>query len=488
MQTLNKKKNLKINIFLNISYQLIIVLVPFFTSPYLSRTLGAEVTGIYSYTYSIAYYAILFGILGFTHYGNRCIARCRDDAEKLRKTFWTLYYLQLISFSISISVYCVALLIVSPANIIIFWIQLVAIIGNMIDVTWFYYGNESFGVVFVRNLFIKIINLVLIFVLVKGPGDLWIYTLIMGGATFVGQLVTWPYILKNIRPCKVCFDELKQHIKPVLILFIPTLATSIFTVMDKIMLGIISPYTEVGYYDYSEKIIAIPKALITALGTAMLPRVSNLVSRNDDVQAKKYLKITMYYVFAFSSALLFGIAAVSSIFAVIYWGKDYHVCGLLITILAPSVFFALIGNVLRTQYLIPYMKDKQYVAAIIIGAVVNFVGNIFLIRYYGAVGACISTVLAEFSITFVHILSARKDLPLLNYFINGFSFILFGAIMFIIIYLIKDNFKVDISSLLILILIGASIYIILCIFYILFSPDSVSKMIRERFKKNVKKV
>jgi len=89
--------SVKKNFAYNFIYQVLIMILPLITAPYLSRVLRADGMGTYSYTYSIAYYFTLFGMLGLNNYGNRSIARIRNDKEKLSKTFWEIYGMQVIT-------------------------------------------------------------------------------------------------------------------------------------------------------------------------------------------------------------------------------------------------------------------------------------------------------------------------------------------------------------------------------------------------------
>ncbi len=80
--------DVKKNIIYNITYQILILLLPLVTTPYISRVIGAEGIGIYSYNYSIVNYFMLFALLGLNNYGNRSIAAVRDDKVKLSETFF----------------------------------------------------------------------------------------------------------------------------------------------------------------------------------------------------------------------------------------------------------------------------------------------------------------------------------------------------------------------------------------------------------------
>lgn len=235
----------KRNFIYNLIYQILILIIPLITAPYLSRVIGAEGVGIYSYTYSIVYYFMLLCLLGVNNYGNRSIAKVRDDKEKLSKTFWSIYFFQLLMGIVMLIMYFVYIFIFENKYKNIAIIQSLFIISAMLDISWFYFGLEEFKMTITRSTLIKIGNIILIFLFVKSSEDLWKYTLIMSGMTVLSQVLLWGFIKKRIHFVKINKEDILKHIKPNLILFIPVLAVSLYKIMDKIMLGKMTNVTEV---------------------------------------------------------------------------------------------------------------------------------------------------------------------------------------------------------------------------------------------------
>lgn len=484
--------NIGKNLTYNILYQILSLIVPLITSPYLSRILGVESIGIYSYTYSIVFYFMIIAVLGINNYGNRSIAKAKDNEEKLNIEFSSIYFIQLCMSIIMIISYMIYVCLFVKEYRIIAIIQGLYILANAVDITWFFYGMEEFKVTVSRNALVKIISLFLILVLVKSKDSLWIYTLIMAGSTFIGQIIIWPLLLKKINIVKPKKEDITPHIKPILILFIPVLAISIFSYMDKIMLGFIGGMSETGFFENSEKIISIPKALITALGTVMLPRTAHLIANGEEEKSKIYIENTMFYVLLISSACAFGLAAVSDLFSIVFWGTDFYKCGKLISLMTPALVFSVFGNVIRTQYLIPRSMDKEYTVSLVIGAIVNIVLNILLIPILGAVGAVIGTVCAEFSLCAYQTYTVRKYLDIKGFIRSGIAFFPIGFIMFISIKRIDYYLQPSILTLILEILYGAIIFSILSCIYILLSKNKVSlrikRMIQIRLVKKRKEI
>ena len=343
--------SIKKNFSYNIIYRILVLIMPLITAPYISRVIGAEGQGIFSYTSSIAQYFLLFAMLGVSNYGNRVIAKNRDNKEKLSKEFFSIYALQIITSLIVILVYIIYVVFFVDEYQMYAMIQLIYILSAFFDISWFFFGLEKFKLTVTRNAIIKIISVLSIFVLVKQQDDLWKYALIMVSATLISQLSLFPFLRNEIIFVKPKWKDIKQHIKPNIILFVPVIAVSIYRIMDKIMLGAMSTIEEVGYYENADKIINVPLSFITALGTVMLPRISNLVAKGEENQINRYINKSMEFVIFLSIPISLGLIAVGGTFAPIFFGDEFVVTGYVIQCLAITTFFISCANVIRTQYL-----------------------------------------------------------------------------------------------------------------------------------------
>lgn len=459
---------MKKNFIYNIVYQILILILPLITVPYVSRILGADGVGIYSYTYSIAYYFMLMAMLGLNNYGNRVIAKVRDDKEKLSKEFCSIYVFQLITSSIIIIAYLLYVFIFDNPYKPIALIQIMYVISSMFDINWFFFGIEKFKLTITRNTLIKILSLVLIFVFVKTKNDVWKYTAILAGSTLLSNIFLFSFVRKYIKLVKININDILKHLKPNLILFLPVIAVSIYKIMDKIMLGILSTVTEVGYYENAEKITQVPIAIITALGTVMMPRVTNMLSNQEDNKVKEILKKTMPFAMFMTFPMVFGLISVSKDFSIIYFGHEFEKCGYLIQLLSITTVFLAWGNVIRTEYLIPKEKDREYVISAFIGAIVNFMMNCIFIPKYASIGACIGTISAEFFVMFYQSWAIRKELPLKQYIKSSIGFLIKAITMFIIIIVLGKLIKYNgLKKIIIQVIVGAFTYGLLNIKYIL---------------------
>lgn len=455
--------SIKKNFIYNLVYQILIMILPFITTPYISRVIGVEGVGIYSYTNSIANYFVMFAMLGLNNYGNRSIARVRNDKDRLSKTFLSIYGLQFITSIISLIVYLVFVTNSSYQYRNISLIQAILIFSALLDINWFYFGIEQFKLTVTRNILIKVVMTSCVFIFVKEESDLPLYILIMAVGTLITQIVLWVFIKRYVVFVKIKLLDIFEHLKPNLILFIPVVAVSIYRIMDKIMLGILSDMTQTGLYGNSDRVVTIPLGIVAALGTVMLPKMSNMIATGNISKGKIYIRDSMQFSMFISIAMAFGLAAIAERFAPIYFGKDFVNCGRLILLLSPIVIFSSWSNVIRTQYLIPMGRDQDYIKSVILGAIINFTINFILIRKYGALGAAVGTIVAEFVVMSYQTYVVKSELDIMTYIKDSKLFIFSGTAMFVIIKFSNVFITNTIFGLLLQILLGIITYPILTV-------------------------
>lgn len=390
------------NFLYNVSYQLLVIILPLITVPYVSNILGAQGIGDYAFTYANSQYFVIFGMVGITLYGNRQIAYVRDYKEKLGNTFCSIYLLQLITTSISLILYLIFVLVFNNGDYKLLYIaQGINIIAAMADISWLFIGLEQFKKTVVRNTIVKLASLASIFIFVKSADDTIVYTIIISLSALIGNLTFWLYVPKVIKLKKMKISGLKVHLKASLALFIPQIATQIYVLLDRTILGVITDSVQVGYYENSQKIVKIILTIATAIGTVMMPKIANTVAIGDIKKVKYYIKNSFFFVSALSIPLMFGLMGVAKELSPWFFTDKFMGIENLIVISSSIILAISWSNVLGMQLLIPLNKTKEFTISVTFGAIINFVLNLVLIKRFGAMGACLSTIVAEFTVTTV---------------------------------------------------------------------------------------
>lgn len=447
------------NYLYNLSYHILVLIVPLITTPYVSRVLGAKGVGIFSYTNSVVQYFILFGCIGLNLYGQREIAYVQHEKEKRDKVFWELAILKIITISISLIVFYFTLA-SNGKYAYVFLIMCLDILASMVDISWFFQGIEDFKKIVVRNFIIKIVGVALIFLFVKTSDDLLLYVTCHSAILFFANLSMWGYIPKLVDRVRIRKLEIKKHIRPTIVLFLPQIATSVYTVLDKTMIGLLtSVEEEVAYYEQGQKIVKMIMTLITSLGTVMMPRVANLFKQNKMDKVKNYLEKSFRFVFFLSFPMMFGVMAVSCNIVPWFFGPGYDKVITNMIVIAPILVIIALSNIMGTQYLLPTGRQKEYTFSVVIGCIVNFSMNLLLIPLFFSIGAAVATVIAETCVTGVQVYFTRKDFKFGEIISVNKRYIISSLIMFVPIYVLAEYLTASIINTSICVAVGGLIYV-----------------------------
>lgn len=447
------------NYLYNVGYQLLVLFAPLVTVPYVSRVLGAHGVGINSYTNSWVTFFLLLGQMGIALYGNREIAYNRDNKEARSKIFWEIEILQFMTIMFAYFLFIIFLFFFAHGYREFFVIQSLLIIAGGLDVSWYFMGMEDFKKTVLRNMIIKVLSIALIFTLVKTPDDLDVYIFLLAMSQVVGNLTLWPYLRKSLQFIKLKTIRPFKHFYPSLLLFIPTITSQVYLVVNRIMLGRMADAVAVGQFDYADKIVKIVLAVVTATGSVMLPHIANKFANGDVRGIRQSLYNSFDFVTSMAVPMMFGLAAVSNKFAPWFLGSDFASTGKIIFIETPIIVFIAWSNVSGTQYLMPVNRVKEFTASVTLGAAVNVVLNIFLIEAYGANGSALATTISEFTVAAAQIYFIRTTIRRRELFKNLWKYFLSGAIMFIVVYRFSSIMNMSIQNLILQVVIGALIYI-----------------------------
>lgn len=408
-----KRKSLMKNYLYNLSYQLVLILSPLIVTPYITRILGPIETGKYSFTFSIVSIFVLFASLGFNIYGQRLIASQQSKRDQQRKSFFEIIICKLVIFVIIIIVYFIPIIskIYESKYLLLFSVETLELFNVLFDISFLFQGNEDFGVIAVRSIAVRTIGIVLIFTLVKSAEDTITYAIIQSGTVLMGSLSLWLYLPKELEKSKSKIERPFRHLPQALRLFLPTIAVSIYTLLDKTLIGVITKSDfQVGNYEYAEKLVRILLTIVASLGIILISRNSALYEeeRKNELNQNVFLSFDIVVHFAFP--MMFGVIVIASRFSLWFLGDEFSLAGNIMKILSPIIVLIGVSNILGQQYLIPTRQDKKYTVAILAGSVSNIIINIPLIYYWGAFGAAASTSISELIVCIIMYLFVRKDL------------------------------------------------------------------------------
>jgi len=425
-------------------YEILALAAPLITAPYVSRVLGAEGVGIYSYSQSCIAYFTMFAVLGTNIYGMREIARCRDDKTVYSKTFWEIEILTVITSTVCVILW-VGITIQSTEYKPYFLALVPTLFASMFDISWFYTGQEAVGYTVFWNAICKIAGVVLIFSFIKSKDDVVAYIMLNSLILMFGNLSMWIFLPKFLVRVSVKSLRIWHHFKETLIYFIPTIATSIYTVLDKTLIGLITNDAyQNGFYEQATKIINIAKtASFVALNSVMGARLAYLFAENKIEEAKSKIKTAMNMILLLTIGSMFGVVAIASDFVPVFFGEGYEPVIDLLYLMAPLIVIIGISNCIGTQYYTPIGKTKIASLYMIAGSVVNLILNILFIPVLGAKEAVIGSIGAEAVITMLFVHFDERYITWKYLLMIGYKKVIAGLLMLLMIRTMSLNLNLS---------------------------------------------
>lgn len=419
----------------NLSYQLLLIILPIITTPYVTRVFSSDDLGTYSFFNSIVAYFVLLAALGVANYGTKEISANR---KIIRKNFWGIYTLQLGAAICSFVLYVMLCLTLPVMKNPVAYILGFSLLSKALDISWLFQGLEDFRKITVRNITVKLVGVISIFLFIRSANDLYLYVFLLTSFELLGQLSMWIPAREFIG--KPYFDLMyaKRHLKPVILLFLPQIAISLYVTLDSTMLGALASTRDVGIYDQALKLINILLTLVTSLGSVMLPRVSNLLSSGDHKAVNKMHEMSFLIYNLVIFPIMAGMLIVNDDFVNFFLGQDFQEARFAIAIMIFRMFFIGWTNIMGIQILIPHNKNKEFMLSTTIPAIVSVGLNLILLPKLGYIGAAIVSVLTEALVWAIQLFFTRsylRDVPIIKSMIK---IMISSGLMYGILFLVKD--------------------------------------------------
>ncbi len=389
-----KSANLKSNAFYNLLKTVSTIFIPLIVFPYVTRVLLPDNIGKVNFAISFVSYFALIASLGVSTYAIREASIVKTDQNALNKFASEVFSLNVITTIISYIIFFITLFcfkeFAAYKELII--IQSFSILLTTFGADWINSAMEDFKYIAIRTFAIQILVLILTFTLVKKPEDLYIYMAINLLSSSGSNIINFFYRRKF---CRIKFTfkiNLKKHFKPILLLFVMSLAQIIFTNVDITMLGIICNDYEVGIYSTALKLTHVIGQIVQSAAFVLIPRLSVLFERNDYSAINKLLRKILNFNITLGLPSVVGTIMIAEDIILIIGGPEFHESANLMRILILSFMFSLVGgSFVGNAILIPNKQEKYYMYACIGTAVSNLILNLILIPYLGAMGAAIAT-------------------------------------------------------------------------------------------------
>jgi len=397
------KKNYLYNILLNISK----VIFPLITAPYVSRVLEPDGVGLFNFSHSYAGYFTLIAMLGIPIYGTREVSKVKDDKKALTNLVSQIMSISIIStFIISLIYICTIILIGQlTENYLIFLIAGFSIYLVPFSINWYYQGLEEFSFITLRTIIIKTLSVICLFLFVKQKNDLIIYVILNVSGTVIADIWNFFKMKKTGIQPYFTYKDIRQHIKPLFTLF----ASSIYTILDTLMLGFIKDYVEVGYYSTAMHMSKSVLTVVTSLSLVAIPRISYYMKNNEYDKINDLINKSFSIITFLSVPAAIGLACISCVFVPLFFGQQF--VGAIVPLMILSMLIIIIGlnNLTGTQILVAMGFDNLFLYSVLAGTLSNLFMNCVFIPLWGAIGASIASIIAEILVLFVTVFYVNKN-------------------------------------------------------------------------------
>lgn len=478
-----EKKNLKVNAVYNFISKILVLVVPLITTPYLARILHEEGIGQISFVTSIITYFTLFANLGFDTYGQREIAKRQDDKYQKSLVFWEIIVVKSVLTLLSLGVlFAVSFTVGFGGYTTLVVIMSLQVLACAFDLQFFFQGEEDFKSLTIRTIFVKLVILVLIFVAVRDEGDVWLYVLFNALLLLVSNLAMWPALRKRICRVKLADMRIWRHFLPALLIFLPTLAVTIYSVFDKTMIGLLSanPDYDNGCYEQAYKLNSVALLLVTIVPYVLVPRNAYDYAGGNRERMDYHIHYAINYVFMVGFPLILGFVALAPNLSSWFLGEGYDEVPVLLCIMSVRFICSGLSVILSDSIFIVIGKEKYVIISSVVAAVFNVGLNALLIPDYGAVGAAVATAIAEGSICLVlGIIAVRqKFISLKKTALMSIKYIISALIMFAAIWFMQMYLPYTIWSFIAITVVGMVVYgLMLLILRDRFTLDILGKFI-----------
>ena len=371
------------------SLQLIGMILPLITLPYVLRVLGLENYGAIVFAASLIAYFSALTDFSFKYTATRDVAIFRNSPKKLNLIYSKVIIIKALFLILSFLIITIVVYSYQPFydNKLIYMLTAPMLLGQALFPDWFFQGIEKMKYITFLNIGIKLFFTICIFIFIREKSDYWIYPLLQS-AGFIGAGIVGQFILMKKYKLKFLWLKpriLKQTIKSNIPIFINQFIPTLYNNTSTFLLGILTNNTNVGIYNAIKTVIGLCISLIEILSRVFFP----FLNRKKEAFGK--YKNMMLIV----SVGLTMLSLVSYKFVFWYLNIKEDNAFMVLAILASGLIGYTLYNIFGVNYFIIKRQDKLVMNNTIKSSILGFVLAFPLIYYFGIIGAAINLSLAR---------------------------------------------------------------------------------------------
>jgi O-antigen/teichoic acid export membrane protein len=366
---------------------------PLVTYPVVTKALGAQGLGRVNFADSIVQTVLIIASLGIPLYGIREIAINKGVKEKQAATYFELMLLQSVFILPALALIWIigSISHVTPS---LLWTGSIALVASCLGGEWFLQGREAFLWVAIRSFFIRAITAVLVFRLIKTPGDAPLYYMLLTASVVLTLLLNFFVIGNDLRRPQEKLHPWR-HLKKINWVYACYVLASLYTVADSLILGWLCPENVVGYYSFGYKLVRLSAMLIPTLGVVFIPAIAFHHAASDKEKMQQQVNASQQLIFFLGMPLsVFFFVLAPELIDVFAHGK-FQPSVAVIRILSLIPLLVSFSHLTGTQLLVSIKKEKIYMAFLAAGCLLNIVADLIFIPFFREQAAAFSNLATE---------------------------------------------------------------------------------------------
>lgn len=397
-----KIARLRHNIAALASVQVANLLLPLITLPYVTRVLGVEEWGKLAFVQIVLGYFTLMTNWGFAWSATRKVAAARENLTVLSRTFSATWLAQwLIAVVVSLALLLlIALVPFFTKDATMYLLGIGLLFSNVLFPVWFLNGIECMKQVATIQITTRIVALPFIFLLVKSPGDAPLMIAIGAAGGLLSGVLTVLWIRRNLTLIwqVPSFNLIWLELKEGGSIFASTVSISLYTTLTPTILGIVAGHTAVGYYSLADRARLAAMAALSPISQALFPRMSHLFS-HDHKAARRLLKKSGVVIVGLSGVVSLVLWFAAEPIVLLLAGVQFAPAAVVLKWLAPLPFIIGLSNLFGVQIMLPNKRMKAFNLILGAAGILSLGMIVPLVKWQGAAGASINTLLTECLVT-----------------------------------------------------------------------------------------
>jgi len=356
-------------------FQMLNILLPLISYPYLIRVLGKETYGLVLFAQAVIGYLLILVGFGFEISATKEISIYRENKEKLSEIVSSVFIIKGVFFFLALLVLSISLYFIPRAkgNESLFLLTMWICLSDFMLPIWYYQGIEKMKYITYITVVSRFFFVLMIFIFIESSSDYLLVPIINGLGALIAGIISLIIIFKrhNVRFKLQSSDIVLYYLKESVPIFLSNVSVRLYVSTNRVVIGAYLGMSDLSYYDLGEKIVSILKTPQSIISQALFPKISKDKNINF---VKKGLKISLFLNFFLALVAV----AFSKNIVVLLAGEEMLPSVIVVNLLALSVPIIAISNVIGIQILIPFGKVKVY-SRIIFASGIIYLCQMFLV-------------------------------------------------------------------------------------------------------------